>query len=111
MKKAHEYYTAHGVFTSATEFSDPGFPSAGELLLCCTTESRHLLAWDTRDPDPARWPVIDLKWAGPVVFPGTVTELLIADLSGAGLGLTFCRPGDPAGWAYPFWGPDAPWEG
>jgi hypothetical protein len=80
MKKAHEYCAEHGVFTDATEFADRGFPSAGELLLCCKTESRHLLAWDTRDPDPARWPVIDLKWAGPAVFPATATELLIADL-------------------------------
>lgn len=69
MKNAHEYYAAHGVFTRATEFSDPGFPAAGELLLCCETESRHLLAWDTRDPDPARWPVIDLNGRAPWSFP------------------------------------------
>jgi hypothetical protein len=110
MRKAHEYYAEHGVFTGAAEFSDPGFPSADELLLCCLTESRELLAWDTRDPDPAQWPVIDLEWAGPTVFPGTVTELLIADLCGTGLGLTFSRPGDPATWVHAMWGPDAPWE-
>jgi hypothetical protein len=51
-----------------------------------------------------------LEWAGPMVFPATATQLLIADLCGTGLGLTFSRPGDPATWAYPIWGPDAPWE-
>jgi hypothetical protein len=110
MKKAHEYYAEHGLFARITEFPDPSSPSADELLLCCTTESRDLLAWDTRDPNPARWPVINLEWAGPTVFPATATQLLIANLCGTGLGLTFSRPGDPATWAYPIWGPDAPWE-
>jgi hypothetical protein len=110
MKKAHEWYAEHSAFTRISESSDPDFPSADELLLCCTTEGRDLLAWDTRNPNPARWPVINMEYAGPTVFLATATELLIADLTGTGLGLAFSRPGDPAGWAYPVWGPDAPWE-
>jgi hypothetical protein len=59
---------------------------------------------------PAR-PIVSMEYAGPRVFPGTLTELLIADLTGgSGLGLTDSRPGDPAAWAYPYWGPDAPWK-
>jgi hypothetical protein len=110
-REAHEWYAQHGLFAPTfQEPPPPEFPAPDDLLLCCTTESRDLLAWDTRNPVPARWPVISMEYAGPRVFPGTLTELLIADLTGRGLRLADSRPGDPAGWAYPYWGPDAPWE-
>lgn len=83
-----------------------GFPSSGELLFCGSTESRDLLAWDTRDPDPACWPVIAIN--RPTVFPGTLTELYVAELTGTGPGLASFKPGDPATWAWPIWGPDSP---
>lgn len=110
LKKEHESHAKYRAFTRILESSEPDSPDADDLLLCCATESRDLLAWDTRNPDPAQWPVLNLEYAGPTVFPGTVTELLVADLTGTGLGLAFSRPGDPAGWAYPIWGPDAPCE-
>lgn len=110
LKKTHELHAEYGAFTPISEPPSPDFPAPDDLLLCCTTEGRDLLAWDTRNPDPARWPVVNMEFAGPIVFPGTLTELLVADLTGTGLGLAYSRPGDPAGWAYPFWGPDAPWE-
>ena len=86
----------------------PGFPSPDELLFCGSTESRDLLAWDTRDPDPARWPVISIVI--PKIFPGTLTELYVAELTSTGPGLASFKPGDPATWAWPIWGPDAPRE-
>ena len=111
LREAHEWYAENGVLARTFwEPPPPDFPAAEDLLLCCMTESRELLAWDTRNPDPARWPVISLDYRGPRIFPGTLTELLIADLTGGdGLCLTDSSPGDPAGWAYPYWGPDAPW--
>jgi len=45
----------------------------------------------------------------PRAFPGTLTELYVAELTGTGPGLTSFKPGDPATWAWPIWGPDAPW--
>lgn len=89
----------------------PGYPTSDELLFCGSTESRDLLAWDTRDPDPARWPVIPISVAGPEEpFPGTLTELYVAELTGTGPGLASFGPGDPTTWAWPIWGPDAPSE-
>jgi hypothetical protein len=84
----------------------PGFPSPGELLFCGSTEGRDLLAWDTRNSDPARWPVITVH-GDAEIFPGTLTELYVAELTGTGPGLTSFTPGDPDTWAWPIWGPDA----
>jgi hypothetical protein len=86
----------------------PGFPSPRELLFFGSTEGRDLLAWDTRDPDPDRWPVISVNIAYAEAFPGTLTELYVAELTGTGLGLTSFTPGDPDKWAWTIWGPDAP---
>lgn len=107
-KEGHEWFALHDSFSVIKWSDDPDAPAPDELLLCCTTESRSLLAWDTRNPDPARWPVINLEYAGPTVFPGTVTEMLVADFTGRGPGLTYFTPGDPAGWDYEIWGPDEP---
>jgi hypothetical protein len=82
-------------------------PAPGGLLLCLTTESRDLLCWDTRDPDPDAWPVVYLDEEE--VFPGTLTEILVAELTGTGPGLAEFELGDPGEWAWPFWGPDEPW--
>lgn len=87
----------------------PGYPSADKLLFCGSTESRDLLAWDTTDPNPACWPVIPISVAGPKEpFPGTLTDLYVAELTGTGPSLASFKPGDPVAWAWPIWGPDAP---
>lgn len=90
------------------------FPCPGGPLLCLLSESRDQLAWDTSDPDPARWPVIDADRTfgdlGFTVFSGNLTELIVAALTyGHGIRLGDSAPGDPAHWSFPFWGPDAPW--
>lgn len=87
---------------------NPRFPFPDELLFCGSTEGRDLLAWDTRNPDPARWPVIRVDIFGSEIFPGTLTELYVAELTSTGLGLASFEPGNPATWAWPVWGPDAP---
>ncbi|MCL2582252.1 MAG: SMI1/KNR4 family protein [Streptosporangiales bacterium] len=86
------------------------FPAPEDLLFCGSTEGRDLLAWDTRDPDPARWPVLRITTAGVQAFVGTLTELYVAELTGTGPGLASFGPGNPATWAWPVWGPDAPPE-
>lgn len=85
-----------------------GSPLLDEVLFCGSTEGRDLLAWDTREPDPSRWPVICASLGVSTVFPGTLTELYVAELTGTGPGLASFGPGNPATWAWPFWGPDAP---
>jgi len=42
------------------------------------------------------------------VFPGTLTELLVAEMTGTGPDLADFELGDPEEWAWPFWGPDRP---
>lgn len=86
----------------------PWFPSPADLLFCGSTEGRDLLAWDTRNPDPARWPVITISIADAELFPGTLTQLYVAELTSTGPGLASWRPGNPANWAWPVWGPDRP---
>jgi hypothetical protein len=110
LKKTHEMHAEYDAFTPIGEPDNPDFPAPDEMLLCCTTEGRDLLAWDTRNPDPALWPVINMEFAGPDIFPGTLTEMLVAEFTGTGPDLAYHMPGDPAGWTYPFWGPDAAWE-
>jgi hypothetical protein len=85
----------------------PWFPGPDNLLFCGSTEGRSLLAWDIRNPDPARWPVLCISIADAEIFPGTLTELYIAELTGTGPGLASIGPGNPATWASPVWGPDA----
>ena len=70
-------------------------------------ESRDLLCWDTRDPGPDAWPVVYLD-EEEEVFPGTLTELLVAEMTGTGPDLADFELGDPEEWAWPFWGPDRP---
>lgn len=58
------------------------YPEPGGLLVCATTESRQILFWDTTDPDPDRWTIV---WDVDIfreTFAGTLTELLLADLTG-----------------------------
>ncbi|MBG6093173.1 hypothetical protein [Actinomadura viridis] len=80
-------------------------PEPGGLVYCGSTEGRDTLCWDTRDPDPDRWPVVSDKG----IFPA-LTELLVAELTGTGLGLTHSGLGDPDGWAWPFRGPRGTWR-
>jgi hypothetical protein len=54
--------------------------------------------------------VINMEVAGLTTFYGTLTEMLVVEFTGTGPDLAYLRPGDPAGWTYPFWGPDALWE-
>lgn len=83
----------------------PVHPEPGGLLYCGSTEGRSTLWWDTRDPDPDRWPVLP---GHREEAAGTVTELLVAELTGIGPGLTAFGLGNPAHWAWPFWGPRLP---
>jgi hypothetical protein len=69
-------------------------PDPGGLVYCGSTEGRVTLCWDTREPDPDRWPVVGDKR----VFPACV-----------GLGLTDSGLGDPDDWAWPFKGPRGTW--
>lgn len=110
LKKIHDDYQLSVRDQPGVRNPPPGFPCPAELLFCGSTEGRDLLAWDTRDPDPARWPVIRITLAGPEAFPGTLTELYVAELTGTGPGLASFKPGNPATWAWPIWGPDAPRE-
>lgn len=75
-------------------------PEPGGLLYCGDTEGRDTLCWDTRDPDPDRWPVV-----GDGGVAASLTELLVRELTGSGLGLTDGGLGDPADWAWPYRGP------
>ncbi|MEV5575162.1 SMI1/KNR4 family protein [Spirillospora sp. NPDC052269] len=76
----------------------------GGLLFCGSTEGRDILFWDTAGPDPDRWPVVNAAYGGIEKF-GPLTELLVAELTGVGLGLVACSLGNPAEWAWPHWGP------
>jgi hypothetical protein len=71
------------------------WPEPGGLLLCVTTEGREIVWWDTADPDPDRWTLTwDVEFSAHT-FAGTVTELLIADLTGRlEAGLTSLTPND-----------------
>ncbi len=111
LRDDHELHARYGSFGRDGLYDGryASYPAPGGLLLCATTEGRDVLAWDTRAPDPARWPVVNCAFSGAEVFQGTLTELLVADLTSAGLGLARVGPGNPANWAWPFWGPDAPW--
>ncbi|MCK2244756.1 MULTISPECIES: SMI1/KNR4 family protein [unclassified Crossiella] len=79
-------------------------PAPGGLLTCLISEGRQQLCWDTSGLDPAAWPLVDSDTGE--VFPGTLTELLVAELVGRGPGLCAHGLGDPDTWAYPMWGPD-----
>ncbi|WP_433472807.1 hypothetical protein ACQPZP_28535 [Spirillospora sp. CA-142024] len=80
-------------------------PEPGGLLFCASTEGRDILCWDTAKPDPDEWPVVNIDSG---VFHGNITELLVAELTGTGLGMTDSSLGDPATWAWPIWGPHRP---
>ncbi|WP_433211829.1 hypothetical protein [Microtetraspora malaysiensis] len=57
-------------------------PEPGGLLWCGSTEGREWLWWDTSHPDPDRWTITwDVEFDRHT-FDGTLTELLIADLTG-----------------------------
>ncbi|MBO2456251.1 SMI1/KNR4 family protein [Actinomadura violacea] len=83
------------------------YPESGGLLYCGSTEGRDVLCWDTADPDPDRWPVVNLGYREIEEF-GPLTELLVAELTGVGLDMTDASLGDPAEWAWPYWGPRPP---
>ncbi|WP_433515340.1 hypothetical protein ACQP2T_06800 [Nonomuraea sp. CA-143628] len=56
-------------------------PALGGLLWCANTEGRDTIWWDTSDPDPNRWTMVwDVEF-NRHTFPGTLTELVIADLT------------------------------
>jgi hypothetical protein len=87
---AEELPTAHEVqanslrkwFAGEPDRARPIHPAPGGLLLCATTEGRDVLWWDTSNPDPDRWPIVwDVEFDRHT-FDGTLTELLIADLTG-----------------------------
>ncbi|WNV87734.1 hypothetical protein [Umezawaea sp. Da 62-37] len=60
----------------------PIYPEPGGLLLCASTEGRDVLWWDTSNPDPDSWPVLwDVEFDRNI-FKGTLTELLVSDLTG-----------------------------
>ncbi|PWK87421.1 hypothetical protein C8D88_104582 [Lentzea atacamensis] len=57
-------------------------PEPGGLLLCASTEGRDVLWWDTSNPDPGRWTILwDVEFDRHR-FEGTLTELLVAELTG-----------------------------
>ncbi|HEX8628453.1 MAG TPA: hypothetical protein VF755_09825 [Catenuloplanes sp.] len=57
-------------------------PDPGGLLYCASTEGRDVLWWDTSDPDPDRWTIVwDVEFECHR-FDGTLTELLVAELTG-----------------------------
>ncbi|MEV4015657.1 SMI1/KNR4 family protein [Nonomuraea angiospora] len=56
-------------------------PAPGGLLWCADTEGRETIWWRTGDPDPDRWTMVwDVEFDRHT-FPGTLTELMIADLT------------------------------
>ncbi|MFD1547323.1 SMI1/KNR4 family protein [Nonomuraea guangzhouensis] len=56
-------------------------PASGGLLWCANTEGRDCIWWDTGDPDPDRWTMVwDVEFDRRT-FPGTLIELVIADLT------------------------------
>ncbi|MFC5751666.1 SMI1/KNR4 family protein [Actinomadura rugatobispora] len=79
-------------------------PEPGGLLYCGSTEGRDTLFWDTHDADPDRWPVVNAGYGEAQKF-GPLVELLVAELTGVGLGMTNSSLGDPYGSAWPFYGP------
>ncbi|AQZ68559.1 unnamed protein product [[Actinomadura] parvosata subsp. kistnae] len=57
-------------------------PEPGGLLWCADTEGRDFIWWDTSNPDPDRWTMAwDVEFDR-YTFSGTLTELVIADLTG-----------------------------
>ncbi|WP_139360892.1 hypothetical protein [Mycobacterium sp. D16R24] len=93
------------VLDDAFEWRRPTGP--GGMLLCATTEGRSTVVWDTANDDPDAWPLIVDDGYGRM--PGTLTELLVGELTDTGPGLTSFELGDPGEWAWPIWGPDPPW--
>ncbi|MEW2357707.1 SMI1/KNR4 family protein [Spirillospora sp. NPDC029432] len=83
------------------------FPEPGGLLYRGSTEGRDTLCCDTQDPDPDRWPVVNLGY-GDVEEFGPIVELLVAELTGVGLGMTHFALSDPSEWAWPLRGPRLP---
>ncbi|MEV8635052.1 SMI1/KNR4 family protein [Streptosporangium sp. NPDC051023] len=73
----------------------PVHPEPGGLLWCADTEGRECLWWDTSHPDPDQWTIIwDVEFDRHT-FAGTLTELLVADLTGTlESSLTVLTPSD-----------------
>ena len=64
------------------ERARPVHPDPGGLLFCASTEGRDTLWWDTAHPDADRWTIVwDIEFDRHP-FPGSLTELLAAELSG-----------------------------
>jgi hypothetical protein len=69
-------------WTEYSEESRPVHPQPGGLLLCASTEGRDALWWDTSQPNPDRWTITwDVEFDRHT-FDGTLTELLVAELTG-----------------------------
>lgn len=79
LKKTHELF-AEG-FSYVERHPSAGSVTGGDLLLCASTVERELLAWDTRNPDPAQWPVLYIEAIDSRVLPGTLTDVIIAALT------------------------------
>jgi hypothetical protein len=103
----HREWAAEGVNSARPERRYTMHPEPGGLLYFGSTEGRDTLCWDTLDPDPDRWPVVNLGY-GEVNESWPLAELLVAELTGVGMDLTAVSLGDPAEWAWPFWGPRPP---
>lgn len=99
LKKQHEDMAQDDMFMVTWEepVTDPA--NEDDLLLCGTTDARTHMAWDTRNPDPARWPVIHIDVGNATIHPGTLTEFLVAGLTTLLLGYQF----GPSYHTPPFW--------
>jgi hypothetical protein len=80
LKKTHELFAGSSL-SSVGEHPSSGSVTGDDLLLCASTVERELLAWDTRNPDPAQWPVLYIEHIDSRFLPGTLTDVLIAALT------------------------------
>jgi hypothetical protein len=68
-------------WTRRPEGSRAIYPQPGGLLFCASTEGRDTLWWDTSHPDPDRWTITWEVEFDRHTFDGTLTELLVAELT------------------------------
>jgi hypothetical protein len=62
--------------------SGPIHPEPGGLLFCASTEGRETLWWDRSHTDPDQWTITWDAEFHRYTFNGTLTELLVAELTG-----------------------------
>ena len=102
LAKTHAAFAEGDTFAGISNKPGLDQADADDLLLCATTAGRDVLAWDARNPDPARWPVILIEYTDAEVIAGSLTEMLVLSLTrNLYLGYNYC-PGNPA----PYYGPD-----